>query len=394
MDMIHAEEALKNLFAQITNAHLKPDFSQEGMKAALLEIMALAANIVESVHDTQTEDRVDCKAGCSYCCYNQIKLTPAEALLIFSWIGNEFTDRERALLGERIQNNRLLTEGTSLENRVRIKESSPCVFLQQGKCSIYPVRPLICRSWTSYSHKVCKDAFESGNHNAEIETSSSSNFVYYLARETVRKSCRYHGVDSVPLELPMAMDCCFSHSDPFTRWLEGEHLFDRVPDWQNPDDTDFSFMDIQVPTFLDRFSLSYLRDGSCIEYFLHSKEKEMEISTELILSYDSHSKSLNVSKFYPELNKEPIHKYMSAACLFLMIHHAASVFGIHRDSFIFLETRNRVFEDFYSRLKDFGFLIHHERTGDNCNVRGIYHMLPIETSMIVPAGQTAHMAAC
>lgn len=393
MDRTNAEDALKNLFVQITNAHLKPDFSQEGIKAAVLEIMDLAANIVESVHGTQTEDRVECKAGCSYCCYNQIRLTPAEALLVFSWIDKEFTDQDQALLRKRIQNNRVLTEGTSLENRVMIKESSPCIFLKQGKCSIYPVRPLICRSWTSYSHKACMDAFQSENHNAEIETSDSSNFVYYLARETVRMVCRYHGVDSKPLELPMAMDCCFSNSDPFTRWLGGEHLFDRLPDWQNMEDSDFSFMDIQVPSFLDRFSLSYQRDGSCIEYFLYSREKEREISTELILSYDSCSKSLNVSKFYPELYQETIHKYMSAACLFLMIHHAASVFGIHRDSFIFLETRNRVFENFYSRLKDFDFLILHERTGDNCNVRGCYHVLPVETSMITPADPRTHMAA-
>jgi Fe-S-cluster containining protein len=393
MDRTNAEDALKNLFIQITNAHLKPDFSQEGIKAAVLEIMDLAASIVESVHHTHAEEQVECKAGCSYCCYNQIKLTPAEALLIFSWIDTEFTDQDQALLRERIKNNRLLTEGKSLENRVQVKESSPCIFLKQGKCSIYPVRPLICRSWTSYSHKACMDAFQSGNHNAEIETSSSSNFVYYLARETVRKVCRYHGVDSKPLELPRAMDYCLANNDPFTRWLLGEHLFDRLPGCRNMDDTESTFMDIQVPSFLDRFSLSYQRDGSCIEYFLYSREKEREISTELILSYDAHSKSLNVSKFYPELYRETVHKYMSAACLFLMINHAASVFGIHRDSFIFLETRNRIFEDFYSRLKDFDFLIHHERTGDNCNVRGIYHVLPIETSMVTPAEQMTEMTA-
>ncbi|MBI9088392.1 MAG: YkgJ family cysteine cluster protein [Desulfobacterium sp.] len=393
MDRTNAEDALKNLFIQITSAHLKPDFSQLGIKAALHEIMDLAASIVENVHETQEEDRVECKSGCSYCCYNQIKLTPAEALLIFSWIDTAFTDQDRTLLGERIQNNRLLTEGKSLETRVRVKKSSPCIFLQQEKCSIYPVRPLICRSWTSYSHEACVDAFQSGNHNSEIETSSSSNFVYYLARETVRTVCRYHGVDSTPLELPRAMDCCLTNKEPFTRWLGGEHLFDRLPACRNMEDSTFSFMDIQVPAFLDRFSLSYQQDGSCIEYFLYSREKEREISTELILSYSSHSKSLNVSKFYPELYRETIHKYMSAACLFLIIHHAASVFGIHRDSFIFLETRNQVFEAFYSRLKNFDFLIHHDRTADNCNVRGIYHVLPVETSMITAAEPRAEMTA-
>ncbi len=150
-----------------------------------------------------------------------------------------------------------------------------------------------------------------------------------------------------------------------------------------------SFMDIYIPIFLDRFSLYYTRDDSCIEYFLYSKEKEELISTALILSFEQSSESLYLSKFYPEIYREILPRYMSAVCLYLMIHHAASVFGIFHDSFIQLETRCKVFETFYSRLKDFEFVIRYRRPSDNFNVRGIYHVLPVNTAMILSTDSLA-----
>ena len=147
-----------------------------------------------------------------------------------------------------------------------------------------------------------------------------------------------------------------------------------------------SFMELHMPAFLRRFSLSYFMDGSCIEYFLYSQEKKVEISKELILSHDNYSHSLNVSKFYPELFKEPLSKYMSAICFSLMIHHAARIWEFKSDTLIALEARSNVFESFYSRLLDFHFTIKYRRQSDNYSLRGIYHLpsIKIDTSMITP----------
>lgn len=224
----HAAHALGKLFAQVTTSHLEPLFSQEGIKAALIQIMALAQDMVKNIDDAQTCAGVECGPGCSYCCYTQVKLTPAEALFAFSWIAREFSDQDQILLWKRVDSNRRLTEGRSLSARVKIKESTPCIFLKDNKCSIYPVRPFICRSWSSYSRRACKDAFLTGNHTSEIETSTSSNFVFSLARQSIQKVCLNHGLESLPLELPKAMDCCHTTAVPFNRWLQGGHVFEKI----------------------------------------------------------------------------------------------------------------------------------------------------------------------
>ena len=373
IERANAEHALEKLFLQVTSFHLEPQFSREGIESALVQLMALAADIVENINKAQGCVRVECGPGCSYCCYSQVQLTPAEALFVFSWIDMEFSHNQLGLLQKRIDNNRRITEGQSLINRVMVKESTPCIFLANGKCSIYPVRPFICRSWSSYSRKACMDAFSTGNHTAEIETSTSSNFVFFLARESIQEACRIHGLESEPLELPRAMDRCLSNTSPFDLWLNGVPVFEIV---------DHSFMDTQIISFFKRFSLSCTGKGPCMEYFLYSREKKQKISTALVLSYDADSKSLNVLKFHPEIYRESIPKYMSAACFFLMIHHAASVFKIPDNSFIFLETGRLIFDTFFSRLKEFHFIMAPVQHPDSCSIRGIYQDFFVETSMI------------
>ena len=385
-DQTDATDALGGLFSDILTSHLNSGITVDRCTASLEEMMALAESLVARVHREQDRGTVACNVGCSYCCHVQVKVTPLEALVIFAWLTHAFSPQQHILLKERIANNRHLTEGVDLVHRVMVKALTPCIFLEEGNCSIYPVRPLICRAWTSYDRNKCKDAFESGDHTAEIESSVPSNFVYSLARQTIEKICRHYGLESIPLELPLAMARCFGHTDLFNKWAQGGILFaaDSLVAL-GPEKAKLTFMEIHTPDFFRRFSLSYTKDGTCIEYFLYSKEKKHDISTALIVSHDVYAKAINVSKFYPEIYREALPKYMSAVCFFIMMHHAAAMFDIHCDCSIYLETRRQVFDSFYERLKDFDFVIHHHRISENCNVKGCYHDFPVKTDMITLA---------
>ena len=378
-----AINTLEQLFSDIIASHLNTGVTFNGFRTGLKKVAALADNLVTQVHQEQAGTSVACEAGCSHCCHAQVKVTPLEALVAFDWVEKSLPHAQLKLLKKRITNNRQLTEGVDLEHRVMVKDQTPCIFLEKGACSIYPVRPLICRAWTSYSQDSCKAAFMSGDHTAEIESSTPSNFIYSIGQKIIQQICKNHGLESTSLELPLAMAHCYEQTDLFNQWIQGKVLFnaelmDNCPVEKHTP----TFMEIQVPLFFQRFSLSYTKDGKCIEYFLYSKEKKHEISTALIVSHDVFSNSINVSKFYPEIYKESTSKYMSAACFFLMMHHSAALFDIHCDCGICLETKRMVFDAFYGRLKDFDFNIHRHHVSDNCNVWGHYHDFPLETTMI------------
>lgn len=142
------------------------------------------------------------------------------------------------------------------------------------------------------------------------------------------------------------------------------------------------FLATYIPLLLNRFSLSYKKEFSCIEYFLYSKEKMVEISKALIVSHELFSNSIYVSKFYPEINKELNCKYLSAACFYLTTHHAVKTFHLPDNCCINLEAEIKVFNEFYSRLKDFDFRICYSRPSERVCLKGRYHEHPFSTDMI------------
>ncbi len=94
-------------------------------------------------------DYVPCVEGCSECC-GPILLSPKELAVIRGYMENH---------GRMAPN---LIPGLNLPVDWEAGRSLNCAFLQEGRCSIYPARPLICRGMGAvdseklicYAHKV------------------------------------------------------------------------------------------------------------------------------------------------------------------------------------------------------------------------------------------------
>ena len=149
------------------------------------------------------------------------------------------------------------------------------------------------------------------------------------------------------------------------------------------------FLMTHLPLLLKRFSLFYEQDGSCLEYFLYSKEKKSWISKTLVVSHDLFSGSLYIAKFYPEIFREMNCKYLSAACFYLMAHHAVKRFHLADNCCVNLETDLAVFKNFYGRLDDFDFKIKYYRPSERVCLRGHYHEIDFGTDEILH-----HIPAC
>lgn len=147
---------------------------------------------------------------------------------------------------------------------------------------------------------------------------------------------------------------------------------------------DTAFLSTHIPLLEDRFVLSYFQDGTCVEYFLDARDTGRHVSQNLILSQDDRSRGLYVSKFYPQLFLETAPKYLSAACFYLVVHHAVHLFHMKSECMVWLETDTRVFEDFYVKLKEFEFSIFRSRVGERVCLHGIFHDLPVHVKNIFP----------
>ena len=94
------------------------------------ELVAKVDEFWNRAHDAQPH-HYRCREGCDDCCRQQLTVFPVEAVAIRAHL-EALGPSRRDNLAERA---RALDPG---------RES--CVFLTDGRCDIYPVRPLICRT--------------------------------------------------------------------------------------------------------------------------------------------------------------------------------------------------------------------------------------------------------
>ena len=188
-------------------------------------VMDFVQETIEKLETSGQSPKVSCGSGCSFCCHSLIRVIPAEALLIAAYVRKNFIDNDIQVLKKTIQEYRMLIHGKTFKNRVAIKDKTPCIFLKNNNCSIYPVRPFICRAWNSLDKSVCRSAFLSGNHNAEIETSPARNFIFSTAREIFQEMDIQMALKTGLFEIPGAIQDCLKHGDSLNRWCNSKPVF-------------------------------------------------------------------------------------------------------------------------------------------------------------------------
>jgi hypothetical protein len=102
----------------------------------------------------------------------------------------------------------------------------------------------------------------------------------------------------------------------------------------------------------------------------------------IVLSLNTNSSEIHVSRFYPELYKQDNAKYLSAACFYLVIHHFAHIYHLDEKYKISLDTLPVTFEEFFSRLEDFDFHLEGIKFCKTAELLSRFLPVDINTSMI------------
>jgi len=168
---------------------------------------------------------IECKTGCHYCCFNQPVVTPPEALLIGYYVEQTFADQEKQELIHRINHVVEKTNGKTPDQIAMIRYELPCIFLKDGMCRIYKVRPVVCRTCTSIDAAHCKMVFESRDHLARLRCYHHIRDIFQMVQTNMVSRCREMGCQSDLLFMAEAIRDYLNSPNPIEAWLQGKRNF-------------------------------------------------------------------------------------------------------------------------------------------------------------------------
>lgn len=194
-----------------------------------IEAAALASDRAEqlvaaAMHHEPPENPIACSRGCSTCCQAKVLVVAPEVLRIGEHLRKTRTVEELTALLEMVRQADTKTRG--LSRAMRAEAHVLCPLLDaDGGCSIHEVRPLVCRSWTSYDARACEAYWREPRGKL---TPPQWPMGYELAQAMLAglgKACLDRGLDGVPLEFIAALRIVLERPNAGERWLKKFPVF-------------------------------------------------------------------------------------------------------------------------------------------------------------------------
>lgn len=129
--------------------------------------------------------RIACGPGCGHCCRVHVAVLEPEIVPVMDYL-QSYSAAQQQCLWQRVRDVQQAIR--YLDEEERILTHQKCPFLDsQGNCSIYPVRPLLCRGITSTSVAACRESLvrEVFGETHQVEMNLVQRKLYETAFEVV-----------------------------------------------------------------------------------------------------------------------------------------------------------------------------------------------------------------
>jgi hypothetical protein len=108
-----------------------------------------------------------------------------------------------------------------------VLHETPCIFLENDTCGVYPDRPLVCRAWHSLDKNACRNHFESATSRPEVDGYRHRHYTYKTVSTGMLQALTEIGCQAGRFALPNAIQEYYRHPAPEDAWIRGESVFSR-----------------------------------------------------------------------------------------------------------------------------------------------------------------------
>jgi Fe-S-cluster containining protein len=163
-----------------------------------------------------------CREGCAWCCHKMVGTTQPEVFRIARFLQDTLPADAYAATVARVE--KIKQERERLRIDGWAAKRLPCALLVDGRCSVYPVRPLTCRGFNSSEAAACERSVVSRDRG-KVPIFEPQLRIATFVLDGTRAGLAELGMKSDLLELNAALGIAFGLADAETRWLQGEPVF-------------------------------------------------------------------------------------------------------------------------------------------------------------------------
>lgn len=138
-------------------AQAREDIQKHSPREALVRFYVRHDDRLTAAVNASAE-KLACADGCAYCCHFDVEARAFEVLEIARHVARTFSPMQLKQTIERAAKNAAERKATPEEERAALKQA--CPFLVNNSCSIYEVRPAVCRNYHATDGDNCKAYFD------------------------------------------------------------------------------------------------------------------------------------------------------------------------------------------------------------------------------------------
>lgn len=193
-------------------------------RATLIELVDEAVGLAEVEISQISMFRTACEVGCDWCCYQRVSASPAEILRIADYLRRTRSAEDLANLRAHLAAVDTQTSGRSSQDRLALRLH--CPLLVDGRCSVYHVRPLTCRGYTSADVDACRHKVDMPAEKVHIDADPIRYFYCQGVLNGINDGLQAHELEGGLVELIGALSIALGDERALQRWLRGESVFD------------------------------------------------------------------------------------------------------------------------------------------------------------------------
>lgn len=169
-------------------------------------------------HSSEHDQPVACQKGCNWCCHQLVLVLPHEIIGIASYLTSQFKGKAAEEILEKARKKHATIDAAT-GNPFHTK--SPCTFLKDGLCTIYPVRPMGCRTYLSMSKASCQAEYKQPSGETFPALFELPLIAGRSLNEGIVIYLKEHGIQADECSLDKLTELVFSGEDTTVNWLSG-----------------------------------------------------------------------------------------------------------------------------------------------------------------------------